>query len=378
MVYKAIRYEFGLSPTCILHIGANNGQEVAAYESMGAKGYHIEAIPSAFAALEKKCLEHPNQHPIHACLDDEVGKTVEFNISHGQAQASSLLDLGRVNVAYPSIEYADKIELETNTVDNLLAAGAIGNDVSFVVIDVQGAEHRVLAGAKELLKLPSIWGMVVEVSLDAFYEDGAVFHDLYTEFLQPNGFYLKTVDFNDAGWGNALFLKRWWWNNHNEMPPLMTFQNWPLVKTKGRNIARSGKCWLSSKSKFSKSSMDAVRAVQGYKTGRYSFHTDQQKNPWWKIDLGKKVKFDEVLIYNRLDSKSERATELTVQISDDGQDWTMLERPRGPFGGVDGEPLRITKPGTEARWMILRIPGTSSLHLDAVEIYDWDQNEITG
>ena len=46
---------------------------------------------------------------------------------------------------------------------------------------------------------------------------------------------------------------------------------------------------------------DAAGAVDGVKDGKYAFHTGYEANPWWQVDLGKEVKLDRIVVYNRLD-----------------------------------------------------------------------------
>ena len=46
---------------------------------------------------------------------------------------------------------------------------------------------------------------------------------------------------------------------------------------------------------------DAAGAVDGVKDGKYAFHTNQEPNPWWQVDLGESVPIARVVVYNRLD-----------------------------------------------------------------------------
>ena len=112
-------------------------------------------------------------------------------------------------------------------------------------------------------------------------------------------------------------------------------------------------------------------AVNGAKSGRYGFHTAAEPSPWWMVDLGSVECFDEVVVYNRLDSGCEhRSRSLVVLCSDNGEDWTELYAHAGPaFGGADGKPLRIARPGARARFIRLKLRQAECLHLDEVEIY---------
>ncbi len=356
-----------LRPKCLLHIGANVGQEVPRYDEAGIVAYHVEAMPDAFERLRVACRKHPGQIAVNACLDEVAGKTATFNVA-SNSQSSSLLPLGRHSFSYPRITYDATVEVVTTTVDDLMADGTLPETIDFAVLDVQGAETRVLAGASRLLALPTLWGLTVEVSLDPLYEGGATFHELYGEVLLPAGFYLKSADFKAEGWTNALFLRRWWKTSADETPPLMRLVTVELDK--GVNIAPEGRCSQSSLSKWSSGPDEAMQAVLGPKNGLYSFHTAHQENPWWQLAFSKPRTFDEIVCYNHLKQGWRRVSKLVVELSDDGEEWREIHRCRQPFGGVDGAPLRVFCPRTSARYVRLRIDGKKALHLDAVEVFD--------
>jgi len=145
----------------------------------------------------------------------------------------------------------------------------------------------------------------------------------------------------------------------------------PKIETRWVNIAPRGACTQSSLSKWSSGPDEANRAVRAEKTGGFAFHTDFQDEPWWRIDLGAAVRFDEILCYNRLDACAERAAKLVVEISHDGEIWGIVHRNEGGFGGLDGHPLRVVCPDTVAQYVRLRVADRTALHLDGVEIYDW-------
>ena len=117
---------------------------------------------------------------------------------------------------------------------------------------------------------------------------------------------------------------------------------------------------------------DAAGAVDGLKDGTYGFHTGQDANPWWQVDLGEPMPLDRVVIYNRCDGNVEaRAARIAVLLSDDGNEWSELYRHEGyRFGGqTDGKPLSVPARGKLARFVRLALPGPQYLHLDEVEVY---------
>ncbi len=122
---------------------------------------------------------------------------------------------------------------------------------------------------------------------------------------------------------------------------------------------------------------DAAGAVDGVKDGKYAFHTNQEPNPWWQVDLGQSEPLARVVVYNRLDYAPglHNADTLILLTSDDGRNWTQRYDNQGPhFGGISGaKPLEVTfAPGeVQARFVRLQIPSPQPifLHLDEVEIY---------
>ncbi len=69
---------------------------------------------------------------------------------------------------------------------------------------------------------------------------------------------------------------------------------------------------------------DAAGGCDGVIDGHFGFHTQQEENPWWQVDLGQSLPLDRIVIYNRGDGVAERAAHLQVLVSDDGQDWQLL------------------------------------------------------
>ncbi len=132
--------------------------------------------------------------------------------------------------------------------------------------------------------------------------------------------------------------------------------------------------------------LDAGGAVDGRKDGRYAFHTGQEPNPWWQVDLGERRAIGRIVVYNRLDYAPglHNADNLIILTSDDGQTWTPCHDNRGQhFGGLtSGKPLTVhfadgSSPGDDAlraRYVRLQIRSDEPIffHLDEVEIFGID------
>lgn len=364
MDLDAIRTAIDRNPRKILHIGANRGGEAKLYEGAGITGYHVEAIPEMFALLKARCEKLPNQHPIEACLHEDR-RRVRFNVSSNFA-SSSLLGLGRHAAAYPEVTYTHVLDLQTETVDGLILAGQVPGDVDFAVLDVQGAELNVLKGGPGFLASRALLGMMVEVSLDPLYDGGATFQEL-SRFVEGFGFFLRQITFNEDGWGDATYARRWWKLSEPDIPPLYTDF---AMRTKGVNIAVTGDCTQSSEF----TPQDPLRrndAVRGPRGAGYAFHTAKEPRPWWLLDLKTVRRFDEVVIFNRIDACRDRAARIKVEVSEDQSVWQVIWTNEYSFGGVDGRPLRIECQGRTARYLRILGGPDDCLHLNHVEVYDW-------
>ena len=116
---------------------------------------------------------------------------------------------------------------------------------------------------------------------------------------------------------------------------------------------------------------DARGGVDGIKTGMWGFHTENESDPWWQVDLGKPTAIDRIVLYNRCDSCQSRIARLVVLFSLDGKDFKQAFQNDGTvFGGQpDEKPLVVKLDGLQTRFVRLLQPGKNWFHLDEVEVY---------
>lgn len=93
------------------------------------------------------------------------------------------------------------------------------------------------------------------------------------------------------------------------------------------------------------------------------FHTRSELNPWVEFDLGAPKTFRSIEVTNRRDCCQDRAVPLVAEISDDGAQWTEVARRETDFTSWTAK----FRPKT-ARFVRLRVPRESALHLEQVEI----------
>ena len=117
---------------------------------------------------------------------------------------------------------------------------------------------------------------------------------------------------------------------------------------------------------------DAAGGVDGVKTGSWGFHTDNENDAWWQVDLGGPTPLDRMLLFNRCDQgMAGRCARLIVLLSDDGKDFRKAYQHDGTtfYGYTDKKPLSVPLDGVKARYVRIVQPGKNWFHLDEVEIY---------
>jgi hypothetical protein len=123
---------------------------------------------------------------------------------------------------------------------------------------------------------------------------------------------------------------------------------------------------------------DAAGGCDGVKTGKWGFHTQNEEQPWWQVDLGETLPLQRLLLFNRCDGGfAARNKALQVLISTDGSQFRQVFQNQGIafLGFVDGKPLEVNLDGVAARYVRLQLPGKNYFHLDEVEIYPVDGND---
>ena len=120
---------------------------------------------------------------------------------------------------------------------------------------------------------------------------------------------------------------------------------------------------------------DASGACDGIINGKWGFHTENENNPWWQIDLGKPMPLGRIVLYNRCDF-AERNSRIILLLSNDGRSFKQAYQHNGTtfFGFTDKKPLTIELNNTRARYVRLQLPHKSYFHLDEVEIYTLGTN----
>jgi hypothetical protein len=117
---------------------------------------------------------------------------------------------------------------------------------------------------------------------------------------------------------------------------------------------------------------DAAGAVDGQIRGRFSFHTGQDENPYWQVDLGDVYELSRVAVYNP--HVPERAARMRFLLSDDGDQWRQVhQHDDTPLVGQGGsQPFVLALTDQRARFVRLQVPGRIWMHLDQVQVFGAD------
>ncbi|NQT39666.1 MAG: discoidin domain-containing protein [Planctomycetes bacterium] len=117
---------------------------------------------------------------------------------------------------------------------------------------------------------------------------------------------------------------------------------------------------------------DAAGGVDGRINGTWGFHTENETDPWWQVDLGAATAIDRMVLYNRCDGNfAARAARFILLFSDDGKSWRQVYQHDGTVfqGHADKKPAVVTLDGKTTRLVRIQLPGTVYFHLDEVQVF---------
>lgn len=190
----------------VLHLGASTGQERKEYDNY-CKGnvLWVEAIPSVYEELVKNIEPYKNQKAFNACLSNVDNDEVVFNVSNNESQSSSILELGVHMDIHPEVHYIDQIKMKTQRVDTLFKDHNFDN-INFLNVDLQGAEHLAIEGMGDLIKHFDY--ALLEVNMQETYRGCMLIDDL-DYFMMQRGFErVETGDWVANTWTDALYVKK--------------------------------------------------------------------------------------------------------------------------------------------------------------------------
>jgi hypothetical protein len=128
---------------------------------------------------------------------------------------------------------------------------------------------------------------------------------------------------------------------------------------RGPDLA-AGKPWRTSSSAYT---CDPAHGVCGGSSTTILFHTNDEAEPWYEVDLLTSQPIGRVEVDNRSDSEQARAVPLILELSNDGKSYRPVAEIKEEF-----DTWNAVFPRQRARYVRLRVGRTSILHLERVSV----------
>jgi FkbM family methyltransferase len=183
----------------VVHLGACNAEEQPVYMNNGATFIvWAEANPEKWTLLKAGACKIPHNYLYCGAITDKDNDYISFKI-YNHTEASSLYNPGNdLNRWYPDHKVLREFRIPTITVDTMLKNFDINiNEINWLTMDIQGAEHLAIKGADNLLSNPNLKFIYTEVVWADFYEKGSATKEGVTSLLNRYGFELKEIE-NDV------------------------------------------------------------------------------------------------------------------------------------------------------------------------------------
>jgi FkbM family methyltransferase len=186
----------------IMHVGAAMLEEAEDYQSMGnPRVIWIEALPKS---ERRESRAHEFKQTLYERLAfSDAREPVKLRVASNEA-SSSILPFGRHSAIYPDIVVTQEIDMESRRPDEFFG-DKFPPEIDTLVLDVQGAELKVLKGMGRLLnQIQRIW---CEVNLKELYTGCALKPEL-DAWLKEAGFpHSEEHPVHLEEWSEALYWR---------------------------------------------------------------------------------------------------------------------------------------------------------------------------
>ncbi len=178
----------------IFDVGAHIGLTVDAYRQVfpSATIHAFEPFPDSFSRLEARVGQQAGTHLHPLAMSDQDGsKTLFVNQSEATNSLKPLSDLASDNWGEGRLTPSEQINITCETLDNFCTRNKI-EQIDIIKIDVQGAEHEVLQGARQMLGKHAIKLIQFECILAETYAGQRPMHE-YLALMDKLGY--RFLDF---------------------------------------------------------------------------------------------------------------------------------------------------------------------------------------
>ena len=188
----------------VLDVGANKGQYGRQLIRNGFRGRIVsfEPLPSALDKLQLNRWSFASWKVQPFALGAENARAT-LNIA-GNSQSSSLQPMMPAHIeAAPSAAYVATCEVDVRRLDDIFDQYCQPGDNCYMKLDVQGHEHKVIAGA--LQSLERITAIQMELSIEPLYEGAETWQEAIAS-MQQLGYKLMmlTPGFRDQTTGEMM------------------------------------------------------------------------------------------------------------------------------------------------------------------------------
>ena len=178
--------------TVILDVGANNGQYAAHLRDMGFQSRIVsfEPLSGEYATLKARAHGDHQWETKNYALGDTDSQQ-EINISENSHSSSMLSVLPRHIESAPGAKSIGKQTIIVKKLDTIYSEVCTASDVTYLKLDAQGYEMKILNGGTESLK--KIDTIQLEMSLTPLY-DGETGLPEMTNWLYDQGYVLVSLE----------------------------------------------------------------------------------------------------------------------------------------------------------------------------------------
>ncbi|XWW48098.1 FkbM family methyltransferase [Fibrella sp. USSR17] len=176
----------------VLDIGANIGQSAIAFSLAfpEAKIHSFEPLPDCYDKLKYVAEQLPNVTAHGYALGRETGE-ISFE-RNAYSPSSSLLKIARNHINhFPHTGSTISMSVPVVRLDDYISQLSIKEDL-LLKIDVQGYEHHVIEGGKQVLAKSKV--VIIETSFEVLYDNQPLFNEVYASMLELGFTYMGSFD----------------------------------------------------------------------------------------------------------------------------------------------------------------------------------------
>ena len=198
----------------VLDIGANAGQYGHRLRALGYRGRiaSFEPLEDEHRTLTRHAQRDPFWEVAPRCAIGAEDGMIEMHVSRNSNSSSALAMLPLHREAAPASEITHSVRVPVRTLDAAAKPFVRRGEAVLVKVDVQGMEHRVIAGGRETLAQAA--AVQIELSLAPLYAGQPLFWEV-AKLVKTEGFELADLnpEFIDPRDGrvlqvDAVFLRR--------------------------------------------------------------------------------------------------------------------------------------------------------------------------